>query len=164
MGSLPNTHVVNAEICRFPQLTDGVVASKERRVTAVPLGQSTGALYTYCKFNKITLPTLLRAVWALVLGRYVGAKQIGFAALVSSYRRYRIVLCQAQLEDTVTISNLLEELEAGFSGNRSFSIDSLEEFSQFTDSDGQRLFNTVVAFQDSMAPANGEFNVEVSRC
>lgn len=162
MGSLPNTRVVDAEICRFPQLTDGVVAKIERRMTAVQLGQSASTLDNYCKFNKITLPTLLRAVWALVLGRYIGAKQIGFAAIVSSYRRYRIVLCQAQLDDTVTIINLLEDLEAGFSGNRSFSIDSLKEFSQFEDSGGQQLFNTVVAFEDALASVNGEFDVEVS--
>lgn len=164
MGSLPNTNLVDAEACRFPQLTDGVVAPTERRVTAVHLGQSTAALYNYCKFNKITLPTLLRAVWALLLGRYIGAKQVGFAAIVSSYRRYRIVLCQAQLEDTTTIISLLEDLDAGFSGNPSFSIDSLEEFSQFKDSDGQRLFNTVVAFQDSTVSVKGEFHIEVSRC
>ena len=163
MGSLPDTRVVDAEICRFPQLTDGVVALSERRMTAVPLGQSSSALYNYCKSNKTTLSTLLRSVWALVLGRYIGAKQIGFAAVVSSYRRYRIVLCQSQLEDTITINNLLEDLDASFGGNRSFSIDSLEEFSQFEDSVGQRLFNTVVVFQDSETPVNGEFAIEVSR-
>ena len=162
MGSLPNTQIVDAEICRFPQMTDGVVAQTERLMTAVHLGQSTKALLSYCKFNKIALPTLLRAVWALVLGRYIGAKQVGFATVVSSYRRYRIVLCQAQLDDTITIINLLEDLEVSFAANQSFSIDSLEEFSQFEDSGGQRLFNTVITFQDAITQVDGELDIEVS--
>ncbi|KAI9848835.1 MAG: NRPS [Sclerophora amabilis] len=149
-------YLADVEKCYFPQLTDGVSGLKQRRQHAVHLGQKAadGSLEEFCVYNNVTLPTVFKTAWALVLGRYIGTDNVSFSTVTSHRDGQRVVLCRSQLDEAASILNVMEKIEADFVGSLPYQDCALAEIPQFIDSAGRTLFNSNINFQDGAGSAS----------
>ncbi|KAF5137722.1 Nonribosomal peptide synthetase 8 [Metarhizium anisopliae] len=84
----------------------------QRRSVNVALSHNVESLQRFCHENEFQLPTVFKAAWGLVLGKYLGLDHVVFSSLVQDGTiDAASVSCQLLLDETVSILNLLRNLE-----------------------------------------------------
>ncbi|KAF5027126.1 hypothetical protein F66182_752 [Fusarium sp. NRRL 66182] len=73
----------NVQPCHLPILNDGVVQDGSLRVTQAKSLPSLDSLNAFCQPRNITLPTMFKLAWSLVLRAYTGSDSPCFGYLVS---------------------------------------------------------------------------------
>ncbi|KID60188.1 Nonribosomal peptide synthetase vlms [Metarhizium brunneum] len=84
----------------------------QRQSVNVALSQNVESLQRFCHENEFQLPTVFKAAWGLVLGKYLGLDHVVFSSLVQDGTIDAApASCQLLLDETVSILSLLRNLE-----------------------------------------------------
>lgn len=84
----------------------------QRQSVNVTLSQNFESLQRFCHENEFQLPTVFKAAWGLVLGKYLGLDHVVFSSLVQDGTiDAALASCQLLLDETVSILSLLRNLE-----------------------------------------------------
>jgi predicted DNA binding CopG/RHH family protein len=106
----------DVEVSQFPHLRDSRSAKEEgrRSVTLSVEGGKLSALKDVCKSLKVTLDTLYKTAWALVLGRYATVESVSFYSIKSLSEGDEVTasLCSIQLDDAHSFVNIAKTIEA----------------------------------------------------
>ncbi|EXJ85586.1 hypothetical protein A1O1_05951 [Capronia coronata CBS 617.96] len=147
--------------CHFPVLTDNE-ATPARYLHNMPVRSPNAArIRDFCQQNNITLASIFRLAWGIVLRTYTGDDQVCFGYLTSG-REVPV----AGIEDAVgafinmlvcsldfnrigkrKIADILEDLQDEYSKSLPFQHTSLAEIQHELGLAGETLFNTVLSFQ-----------------
>ncbi|KAI9745822.1 MAG: hypothetical protein M1818_000503 [Claussenomyces sp. TS43310] len=155
--------------CSFPLLTDGIIknetANRQSKI-ALDIGSpgESRKLYDLCEQHNVMLSTTFYAVWALVLGRYLGIENVTFIAVKSARNIYSIGVCETDLTDTKTVSQVLKEAQENL--KRSFltySSVSWPEFKQANAVEGRPTFNSIVAVHEADSEMTSVMKTEEHR-
>ncbi|KAF9636542.1 putative nonribosomal peptide synthase protein [Lasiodiplodia theobromae] len=152
------------EPCYFPALDDGVSQDSSIRTVHVEHQVTTKALNQLCQARNITLPTLFKAVWALVLQAYTGSRQVCFGYLVSGRdipidnidsaigAFINMLVCRVNLADAV--GSVLDKIQEDSVTSLQHQHCSLADMQHGLSSElsAQPLFNSAVNFQMVPAP------------
>ncbi|KAF4539218.1 Nonribosomal peptide synthase protein [Lasiodiplodia theobromae] len=152
------------EPCYFPALDDGVSQDSSIRTVHVEHQVTTKALNQLCQARNITLPTLFKAVWALVLQAYTGSRQVCFGYLVSGRdipidnidsaigAFINMLVCRVDLADAV--GSVLDKIQEDSVTSLQHQHCSLADMQHGLSSElsAQPLFNSAVNFQMVPAP------------
>lgn len=147
------------EPCYFPALDDGVSQDGSIRTVHVQHQVTAKALSQLCQERNITLPTLFKAVWALVLGAYTGSRQVCFGYLVSGRdipvdnidsaigAFINMLVCRVDLAHA--LGSVLEKIQEDSVASLQHQHCSLADIQHTLSSDlsAQPLFNSAVNFQ-----------------
>lgn len=113
------------EACRIPSLLKpkDAAAIRELRTTHVPKLPSLDILNAFCKHNNVTLSSLLRTTWALLLASHTQTRQVSFGYIVagseSSMPRigeavgpfFNLLPCSLSIERQESIKDVLEKMQ-----------------------------------------------------
>ncbi|EKG18856.1 AMP-dependent synthetase/ligase [Macrophomina phaseolina MS6] len=147
------------EPCYFPILDDGVSQDGSIRTVRVEHQVTVQALTQLCQARNITLPTLFKAVWALVLQAYTGSRQVCFGYLVSGRdipinnidsaigAFINMLVCRVDLADA--LGSVLDKIQEDSVTSLQHQHCSLADIQHGLSSDlsAQPLFNSAVNFQ-----------------
>lgn len=147
------------EPCYFPSLNDGVPQDGSIRTIQVEHRVTTKALNQLCQARNITLPTLFKAAWALVLQAYTGSRQPCFGYLVSGRdvpienmesaigAFINMLVCRVDLADALgsVLDTIQEDSVTGLQHQHCSLADMQHGLS--SDLAAQPLFNSAVNFQ-----------------
>ncbi|MGH4002452.1 MAG: condensation domain-containing protein, partial [Pseudonocardiaceae bacterium] len=129
---------------------------------AVELGaQESQRLQLVAKRNGLTLNTMVQGVWALLLSRYSGERDVVFGTIVSGRPPELVgvesmvgmfintVPTRARIDDTQDVVSWLRELQVQQSESRRFDFVSLAQLQAWSElSAGMNLFDSVVVFEN----------------
>ncbi|KAH8805465.1 peptide synthetase [Xylogone sp. PMI_703] len=127
-----------------PHLANGDIR-QQRRLVTVALRENVANLQAFCRKNNVQLPSLFKAAWALVLGRYLGAEQVVFTSIVENGSVRTRDLCQSAVDETATLAKLLKDVESELLNSK-----AAEEPSN---SDEKPLLNSCVQFEANQQDA-----------
>lgn len=158
-----NQYLVEVEPSCLPILADGTLVARDTYQTVhIEHDFSLQSLGKFCQDKGITLPTLIKAAWAMVLGAYVGSDNVCFGYVVSGRDLpiedidnavgvfINILACRADLSGS--LGNVLDGIHADTQTALQHQHCSLahvqRQISQITSfTTSKPLFNTVVNFQ-----------------
>ncbi|KAK2746937.1 NRPS [Myotisia sp. PD_48] len=152
-------HLAGAAPCHFPTLGAKVAGPKRPMTIKVNLEQSQ-QLKDLCELNLTTLPSTVRAAWALVLRYYTGAEDVCFGYQdsgsgvlgIGSKQGHGISgmpVARLAFEDESSIAQLVESATTEYTRSRAYYDNAPTESSLMALSGGHALFNTIVAVRTS---------------
>jgi amino acid adenylation domain-containing protein/non-ribosomal peptide synthase protein (TIGR01720 family) len=147
------------EPCYFPTLDDGVSQDSSIRTVHVEHQVTTKALNQLCQARNITLSTLFKTAWALVLQTYTGSRQVCFGYLVSGRdipidnidsaigAFINMLVCRVDLADAV--GSVLDKIQDESVTSLQHQHCSLANIQHGLSSElsAQPLFNSAINFQ-----------------
>jgi amino acid adenylation domain-containing protein/non-ribosomal peptide synthase protein (TIGR01720 family) len=152
-------HLANIEPCHFPILHDETSEVKELGYILFDLRVAPGQLRTFCDATGVTMSTILQMVWGLVLRCYTGSDQVCFGYITSGRDVavdrieeaigpfINMLVCRMQIEGTLPVSQLAEDVQAGYLNGLEHQHCSLAQIQHALNLTGRPLFNTVMSVQ-----------------
>ncbi|KAI1756763.1 hypothetical protein F4782DRAFT_280290 [Xylaria castorea] len=161
------------EPCHLPVLDDGVGQDGSFQIVRIRSPEAIHHLTQVCQSCNITLPTLFKVAWGLVLGAYTGSDKVCFGYLVSGRDGMNandkenavgafinIMTCYANL--TGSLKAVLSKVQEDSLNDLQHQYCSLVQIQRRASSsnlgDQQPLFNTVVNFQVHPSQTANEFS------
>jgi len=123
-------------------------------------GEASRQLEGYAQRNRITVNTVMQGVWAYVLSRYTGSREVVYGVTVSgrpedlSGVEHRVgmyinaVPLRAEVDEEQPIGVWLRELQQDQVASREHQYTSLSEISRWLEMGGRDLFDTLVTFEN----------------
>ncbi|KAF3492239.1 peptide synthetase [Arthroderma uncinatum] len=171
------SYLRSPEPCLFPVLTDGmflVTGQETNKLERVDINLGDlSKLHEWCRERDITLSTLLRVSWALVLRCFTHMDDVCFGYMNSGREApvdgiedvvglcANIIICRLELSKDRSISDIFQADKADFLNSLSHQNVSLADILHSIKVSNQTLFNTVLSIQNKSKPEeNGDFIVK----
>lgn len=144
--------------CHFPQLsnqTDEI----ERRHTKMDINISGDELKVFCDQQSVSLYIVFKLVWGLVLGQYVVDSHVGFNFVSQRDGRNSSSLVQVYLERDISVSALLQKLQADSRVCEPYRMSSLSSLSEIWDANGPSeysIMNSALCINDATGKNSSE--------
>ncbi|CAD6579016.1 MAG: hypothetical protein ASARMPRED_008926 [Alectoria sarmentosa] len=153
--------------CFFPSLSEAQPGSGQWLKTAIDLEGVD--LRGWCESYNSNLGALFKAVWAIVLARYVGIEHVCFWFYNAAEEKRRLSVVSLRLESTTSIESLLREVEVGdASSNSPFVVGRPNDDRGGEGAAAKAFCNTCLCFfnegQSSDIEAKGQFESENEQC
>ncbi|KAM5498326.1 NRPS cluster protein [Microsporum canis] len=159
----------NSDPCLFPVLTDGVFLStgleanklERTKITLEDLPD----LHEWCRARDITLSTLLRVSWALVLRCFTQMDDVCFGYMNSGREApidgieeivglcANIIICRLELFKERNIAGIFQSDKTDFLNSLSNQNASLADIMHAINMSNQTLFNTILSIQNKSTPS-----------
>jgi amino acid adenylation domain-containing protein/non-ribosomal peptide synthase protein (TIGR01720 family) len=168
----------DVEPCHLPILDDGIPQDGSLQKIQVMSRVSIESLSRFCQSHGITIPTILKTAWSIVLRAYTGSETACFGYLVSGRDDLgedeymmenmfgvlaNILVCHCDLSET--LESLLSKIHQRALGDLDHQYCSLAHIQRSLDSNKlasqQPLFNTILNFQVRPNTAAGESSIEL---
>lgn len=153
--------------CFFPSLSEAQPGSGQWLKTAIDLEGVD--LRGWCESDNSNLGALFKAVWAIVLARYVGTEHVCFWFYNAAEEKRRLSIVSLRLESTTSIESLLRKVEVGdASTNSPFVVGRSNDDRGGEGAAAKSFCNTCLCFfnegQSSDIEAKGQFESENEQC
>lgn len=154
------------EPCHFPLVQSAHKETKCLRYMDVKLEMEIGALQVFCDKNSVTVPSVMQAVWGLVLRCYTGSDQICFGYLASGRDVavegieetvgpfINMLICHMNMTANSRIGELVKNVQADYLAGLEHQHCSLAQIQHALDLAGQPLFNTMMSVQKTSSSSN----------
>jgi hypothetical protein len=137
----------NKNLCCLPQLIDGPYIGKARRTLVRRLDSSRRSLEQLCVARHFAMGTVMKTVWALLLGRYTGVDSVGFCFADLQNDGYTATLGFVSLEEGTTIAKLCEDLDGQAPLNQRYQQRSLFQVQAALSKANMPLLDSVLVLQ-----------------
>jgi hypothetical protein len=127
------------------RIPNGGITQQQRQLVTVTLSESIEMLQNFCKENSVLLPTVFKAAWALVLGRYLGSEEVKFTSIVEDDVVRSVAPCQFLVDETASILKVLNNIELDVGAHN--SQETSNEPGQHAKADERPLSNSNLHFQ-----------------
>lgn len=144
-----------------PSLIPTLPATRDQGIDyqSVDISLDTTTLYEFCDEIGITVGTLLKVAWALVLRCFTNSDQVCFGYLASGRDIsvddvsntvgvfITMLICRLNITPTTSVVELLQEVQEDYLQSLPFQHCSLAEIQHNLDLSGESLFNTAISLQ-----------------
>ncbi|GAB1318076.1 hypothetical protein MFIFM68171_08286 [Madurella fahalii] len=168
--------LAGVEPCHLPLLDDGIAQDRSLQAVCVESPVSIDSLNRFCQSNNITLPTVFKLAWSLVLRAYTGSDRVCFGYLVSGRDCLdpdgkenaigafaNILTCRADLSNT--LASVLSDIQQDSLSDLQHQYCSLAHVQRTVSSrklaDQQPIFNTILNFQVHSPGAAAESSIKL---
>jgi len=157
----------NKNLCCLPQLIDGLYIEKGRRALVRRLDSSRQGFEQLYVARHFSMATVMKTVWALLLGRYTGVDSVGICFADLQNDEYTATLGFVSLEEGTTVAKICEDLDGQVPLNQRFQQPSLSQMQGVLSKAGMSLLDSVLVLQqddnvglEDLIP-QGEFEVMI---
>jgi hypothetical protein len=137
----------NKNLCCLPKLIDGLYVENARRTLVRRLDSSRQGLEQLYVARHFTMATVMKTVWALLLGRYTGVDSVGICFADLQNDGYTATLGFVSLEEGTTIAKICEDLDGQAPLNQGYQLPSLSQMQGALSKAGMSLLDSVLVLQ-----------------
>jgi hypothetical protein len=124
----------------------------------IPIGDGVGTLQSFHEQTGISVATVIRVAWGLVIHAFTGQESICFGDLAASSGKPTGVsrsVCRMEFGDSVLVSELLQAVEVTSAGRRGLPEDAL------VDVPHAEMVNTGISFMSVEIQKSGKTQIAV---
>ena len=156
-------YLTDANPCTFRPLTDGVDDEAHQGKLSVDLTDSNigSHLHELCIHNGLTLHTIFKAAWAVVLKSYTGSGAISAGSIINDDGHEVISIYATSIEDVDSLLKTAKAVQDDFTRSAPHQMRALSEIESFRGQDGRPSCNTALRFNEAANRAVEETYEEV---
>lgn len=161
-------YLKTSQPCLFPVSTTTLYKLGELKTTRIPSGEKI-ALSVFSRKYGITIPTLIKTVWALILQNWVDTKFVCFGYLDSGRHVpvagiqtavgpfLNMLVCCVQVEQNLRIGDILESIHQDYYKSISHSSGAIRALDLLNlHPPSQYIFNTLINYRSEQPPISSE--------
>src|SRR6266487_4555823 len=132
------TYLSGANPCNFPSLVEGINVKLHRVQLPVELPDSdiNIALEKFSIQSGVSVLSIFKAAWAIVLKSYTGSGATCFGSIVGHDTRDEFGICSASIEDVNSMLEILQTVQEDSLKSAPHLVFSLSEIESFRGLDG----------------------------
>ncbi|XTI94683.1 nonribosomal peptide synthetase [Cenococcum geophilum] len=152
-------YLAGVKPCVFPLLSEGTMEARQLKSMDIDLNVMPGRVRAFCNSTGVTVSTVLKTVWALILRCYTGSDQVCFGYLTSGRDVavdgiedaigpfINMLVCCMDMRATSQLKQLIEQVQADYLAGLEHQHCSLAQIQRGLNLSGRPLFNTAMSIQ-----------------